>query len=83
MAPEASPVRRALSIAGTKGRLTFAQIYHANGNFTRPDSIFRNFVSQEPGSKFPAEAGRYALYMTPLCPWVSQDILIRAAHRLT
>lgn len=77
MAPEVGPVRRAFSMIATGGRLTLAQTYHANGKFTRPDSTFRNFVSRDPNSKFPAEAGRYVLYLTPMCPWVSLGHAVR------
>ena len=41
-----------------------------DGKFKRPESGFRNFVSRDPNSEFPAEKGRYALYIAPGCPWV-------------
>ncbi|KAK5993534.1 Glutathione S-transferase omega-like 2 [Cladobotryum mycophilum] len=46
------------------------QNYHQNGRFTRPESTFRNSISRDPNSQFPAEKGRYALYLSPSCPWV-------------
>lgn len=46
------------------------------GAFERIEAQFRNFISQDQNSKFPAESGRYALYVSPGCPWVS---LIRSA----
>ncbi|KAI1496660.1 glutathione S-transferase [Biscogniauxia marginata] len=33
-----------------------------SGEFKRPDSTFRNWISNEPGSRFPPEKGRYHLY---------------------
>jgi len=42
-----------------------------SGEFKRQQSSFRNFVSREPGAKFPAEKGRYHLYVSYACPWVS------------
>lgn len=48
--------------------------YQKDGNFIRPDSTFRNAVSRDPTSKFPAEKGRYALYVSPGCPWVIPSI---------
>lgn len=42
-----------------------------SGEFKRQVSSFRNFVSREPGAKFPAEKGRYHLYVSYACPWVS------------
>jgi glutathionyl-hydroquinone reductase len=47
------------------------QIFQESGRFVRPDSIFRNFISKDPNSQFPAEKGRYALYISPGCPWVN------------
>jgi putative glutathione S-transferase len=44
----------------------------------RPDSKFQNFVSSEPGSKFPVEAGRYHLYIANNCPWCHRAVLGRA-----
>jgi glutathionyl-hydroquinone reductase len=49
-----------------------AKIYHSDGHFTRPDSVFRHFVSKDPNSKYPAEKGRYVLYVSPGCPWVGR-----------
>ncbi|XP_026453480.1 uncharacterized protein LOC113354308 [Papaver somniferum] len=40
--------------------------------FKRPPSLFRNFVSREPSSTFPAESGRYHLYISYACPWATR-----------
>lgn len=40
-----------------------------SGAFTRSDSTFRQFVSKDPNSQFPAESGRYHLYISYACPW--------------
>ncbi|KAJ4860056.1 hypothetical protein T069G_05044 [Trichoderma breve] len=53
------------------------QVYHDKGRFTRPDSIFRNFISKDPNSQFPAEKGRYALYLSPGCPWAHRTMIVR------
>ncbi|KND94711.1 Glutathione S-transferase omega-like 2 [Tolypocladium ophioglossoides CBS 100239] len=53
------------------------KVYHKNGRFTRPDSTFRNFVSKDANSQFPAEAGRYALYISPGCPWAHRTLIVR------
>jgi putative glutathione S-transferase len=42
----------------------------ADGSFIRPESAFRNFISNKPGSQFPAEKDRYVLYLSPGYPWV-------------
>ncbi|XP_041027736.1 glutathionyl-hydroquinone reductase YqjG-like [Juglans microcarpa x Juglans regia] len=40
-----------------------------SGAFTRTASTFRNFISRDPKSQFPAEFGRYHLYISYACPW--------------
>ncbi len=42
-----------------------------SGEFKRQQSSFRNFVSKKQGAEFPAEKGRYHLYISYACPWVS------------
>lgn len=39
------------------------------GEFKRGASVFRNSISREPGAEFPAEKGRYHLYVSYACPW--------------
>ncbi|KAI1205647.1 glutathione S-transferase [Annulohypoxylon truncatum] len=56
--------------------------YQKDGHFTRPASTFRNFVSADPKTQFPAEKGRYALYISPGCPWAHRTIIVRALKRL-
>ncbi|CAJ2500780.1 Uu.00g036330.m01.CDS01 [Anthostomella pinea] len=56
--------------------------YQKDGRFIRPDSAFRNFVSRDPNSTFPAEPGRYALYLSPGCPWAHRTLIVRAMKRL-
>ncbi|KAK9937138.1 hypothetical protein M0R45_013949 [Rubus argutus] len=43
-----------------------------SGAFVRTASEFRNFISRDPNSQFPAEAGRYHLYISYACPWASR-----------
>ncbi|KAH6884237.1 glutathione S-transferase [Thelonectria olida] len=52
-------------------------VYHKSGSFTRPDSAFRDAVSRDPNAKFPAEKGRYALYLSPGCPWAHRTLIVR------
>lgn len=40
-----------------------------SGSFMRTDSAFRNFILRDPNSQFPAESGRYHLYISYACPW--------------
>lgn len=44
----------------------------ATGAFNRSPSSFRNIISKDPSSPFPAEPGRYHLYISYACPWASR-----------
>ena len=52
------------------------------GAFQRPDSSFRDRVSRDGSSGFPAERGRYQLVTAPSCPWAHRTVLMRALKRL-
>ncbi|GBG74697.1 hypothetical protein CBR_g19102 [Chara braunii] len=43
-----------------------------DGAFKRTDSAFRNFITEDGSSGFPAVAGRYHLYISLACPWASR-----------
>ncbi|CAI9090541.1 OLC1v1025340C1 [Oldenlandia corymbosa var. corymbosa] len=59
--------KHTLQVAGmNKGEIS------ASGAFVRTASTFRNFISRDPNSDFPAEAGRYHLYISYGCPWASR-----------
>lgn len=59
------------------------QATDANGGFVRQVSGFRSFVTPDgaPGPTgeggFPAEAGRYHLYVALICPWASRTLIAR------
>ncbi|KAG8635723.1 hypothetical protein MANES_16G057800v8 [Manihot esculenta] len=46
-----------------------------SGAFLRTASTFRNFISRDPNSQYPAESGRYHLYMSYACPWASRCLV--------
>ncbi|GAA4230024.1 putative glutathione S-transferase [Sagittula marina] len=58
------------------------------GRFVRQVSSFRNWVTPDgaPGPTgdggFPAEAGRYRLYVALICPWASRVLMTRALKGL-
>ncbi|CAN6671319.1 glutathione S-transferase omega-like 2 [Trichomonascus vanleenenianus] len=52
------------------------------GEFKRQVSAFRDSISREPGAKFPAEKGRYHLYIQWACPWASRVMIVRALKGL-
>ncbi|NKB21038.1 MAG: glutathione S-transferase family protein [Alphaproteobacteria bacterium] len=47
------------------------------GAFVRPESNFRNAVTADGSSDFPAESGRYHLFLAPNCPWAHRTQLVR------
>lgn len=58
------------------------------GRFQRQDSRFRNWVTADgaPGPTgeggFPAEPGRYHLYVSFACPWAHRTLIFRALKKL-
>jgi len=47
-----------------------------------PVTIWRDFISDEPGAKFPPEAGRYHLYASYACPGSHRALIVRALKGL-
>jgi putative glutathione S-transferase len=54
----------------------------ATGAFTRIDSAFRHRITADGSSGFPAEAGRYHLYVGYHCPWAHRTIIFRTLKKL-
>ncbi|MCB2055063.1 MAG: glutathione S-transferase family protein [Geminicoccaceae bacterium] len=58
------------------------------GRFERQDSVFRNWITADgsPGPSgeggFPAEAGRYHLYVSLACPWAHRTLIMRKLEGL-
>lgn len=52
------------------------------GRFVRRDSAFRDRVTADGSSGFPAEAGRYHLYVSLACPWAHRTLIFRKLKRL-
>jgi putative glutathione S-transferase len=58
------------------------------GRFVRDDTQFRNWVTHDgqPGPTgeggFPAEAGRYHLYVSYACPWAHRTLIFRVLKKL-
>jgi putative glutathione S-transferase len=59
-----------------------------DGRFNRPTTSFRNFVTADgaPGPTgeggFPAEPGRYHLYIALACPWAHRTLIFRKLKKL-
>ena len=48
-----------------------------DGSFRRKDSLFRDWVRADGSTSYPAEAGRYHLYVSSACPWAHRTIIYR------
>ncbi len=51
-----------------------------DGNYRRKPSSFRDHIG--PDGRFPAEPGRYHLYVSLACPWASRTVIVRALKHL-
>jgi putative glutathione S-transferase len=48
-----------------------------SGAFVRQDSAFRERVTADGSTDYPAESGRYHLYVSLACPWASRAVIYR------
>src|SRR5690606_22840178 len=56
---------------------TWVKQVNADGAFERRDAGFRDFVEGTEDARFPAEAGRYHLYVSYACPWAHRTLIAR------
>lgn len=59
------------------------QATDAKGGFVRQVSGFRHWITPTGEGGFPAQAGRYHLYVALICPWASRTLIGRALKGLT
>jgi glutathionyl-hydroquinone reductase len=52
------------------------------GEFKRQSDAFRDWVTDDGRSAYPAAAGRYHLYVSLACPWAHRTIIVRVLKRL-
>jgi putative glutathione S-transferase len=52
------------------------------GEFVRTVAAFRNWITADGSSDYPAEAGRYHLYVSLACPWAHRTLIVRALKKL-
>ncbi len=58
------------------------------GHFQRPATVFRNWITPDGGAGpsgtdgFPAQAGRYHLYVSHACPWAHRTTIFRKLKKL-
>ena len=48
-----------------------------SGEFQRQEDAFREWISNDGSTPYPAAAGRYHLYVSLACPWASRTIIFR------
>ena len=49
----------------------------AEGEFERQEDSFREWVSADGSTPYPAVSGRYHLYVSLACPWASRTVIVR------
>jgi glutathionyl-hydroquinone reductase len=54
----------------------------SGGRFERPATKFHDRVTADGSSGFPAEAGRYHLYVALACPWAHRTLVFRKLKKL-
>jgi len=52
------------------------------GEFKRQEDAFRDWVTADGSSSFPAVPGRYHLYVSWACPWAHRTIIVRKLKKL-
>src|SRR5580700_3708323 len=55
----------------------FAAETSASGEFQRQEDAFREWISKDGSTSYPAVAGRYHLYVSLACPWASRTVIFR------
>mmetsp|Transcript_59628 Transcript_59628/g.189739 ORF Transcript_59628/g.189739 Transcript_59628/m.189739 type:complete len:394 (+) Transcript_59628:70-1251(+) len=76
-----SMANRSSRAAAASGARTALDEKDANtGAFVRRDSVWRSWVGE--GKDFPAEDGRYHLYVAYACPWANRCLAVRAMKGL-
>src|ERR1700716_1429193 len=48
-----------------------------SGEFQRQEDAFREWISNDGSTSYPAAAGRYHLYVSLACPWASRTVIFR------
>ncbi len=61
---------------------TERQWQNTDGRFVRSTTSFRDWLTADGSSGFPAEAGRYHLYVAWACPWAHRTAIMRTLKGL-
>ena len=65
-----------------QGQAQFPQEQTDAGEFQRQDDVFRDWVTADGQSNYPAATGRYHLYVSLACPWAHRTIIVHRLKRL-
>jgi len=52
------------------------------GEFKRQKDHFKGWVAADGSTEYPAESGRYHLYVSLACPWAHRTVIVRRLKRL-
>jgi putative glutathione S-transferase len=60
----------------------FPREQSSDGSFERQEDAFRDWVTADGSSGYPAQAGRYHLYVSLACPWACRTVIARTLKGL-
>ena len=63
-------------------RAQFPNEQSEDGAYQRQEDVFRDWVTEDGSSGFPAVSGRYHLYVSWACPWAHRTIIFRKLKHL-
>jgi len=66
-----------LEKVGLEMKAQFEKEQTDSGEFQRQEDAFREWVSNDGSTSYPADAGRYHLYVSLACPWASRTVIFR------
>jgi putative glutathione S-transferase len=69
-------------LTGAVARAQFPDEQSPEGAFVRQQDAFRDWVTANGESGFPAAAGRYHLYVSLACPWAHRTVIARKLRGL-
>ena len=53
------------------------QATNEEGEFDRQETTFRDWIQDDPDAEYPAESGRYHVYISRACPWAHRVAMAR------
>ena len=63
-------------------RAQFPREQSVRGEFQRQEDAFRDWISDDGSTSYPAVADRYHLYVSLACPWASRTVIVRELKHL-